>query len=97
MKRIKGIGKHIVMPAHMNTQTIPPDCYNTGEGFYNPKTKCLYSLSDPTVIIRIPTSTEEKWIVEHCPMAVEEYVDPTKELFEALDYNKNSLDKQKYV
>lgn len=89
---MKGIGQHIRMPAHMNTQPIPPDCYNTGEGFYNPKSKCLYSLLDPTEVIRIPTSAEEKWIVAHCPKAIEEFVGPCKTLLEPLDYQQFIID-----
>lgn len=89
MVTMKGIGRHNRMPAHMNTQPIPPDCYNTGEGFYNPKTKCLYSLHDPTEVIRIPTTSEEKWIVAHCPKAVDEFVGPRKDLLETIDYSEN--------
>lgn len=89
MVAMNGIGQHIRMPAHMNTQMIPPDCYNTGEGFYNPKTKCLYSLNNPSEVVRIPTSIEEKWIIEHCPKAIDEYVGPDKELLEPLDYNED--------
>lgn len=48
---------------------IPSGCYDTGEGFYNPKTKCLYSKTEPNTIIRIPTSKEEQWILEYCPKA----------------------------
>lgn len=90
MVTIKGIGQHLRMPAHMNTSPIPPDCYNTGDGFYNPKTKCLYSQKDTTEIIRIPTSAEEKWIVENCPKYVEEFIGPSKELLEPMNYNEEN-------
>lgn len=65
------IGEHRRMPCRMD-YPIPAGCYNTGDGFYNPKTKCLYSYSDPERIVRIPSSREEKWILKHCPTAWEE-------------------------
>lgn len=63
------IGDHRRQPRRMDRDTIPPGCYNTGEGFYNPHTKCLYSHADPAQILRIPTDAEERWIVANCPTA----------------------------
>lgn len=60
------VGQHVVT-TDSNIRNIPDGCYNTGEGFYNPNTKCLYSISEPEQILRIPTRAEEQWIMRNCP------------------------------
>lgn len=65
------VGASIRLPQRVNFK-IPAGCYNVFDGYYNPRTKCVYSLTEPERILRIPTSAEEKWIMENCPTAWEE-------------------------
>ncbi|KAK5650947.1 hypothetical protein RI129_001976 [Pyrocoelia pectoralis] len=51
---------------------IPDGCYDTGDGYYNPKTKCVMSVIKPGRILRIPTKSEETWIMENCRKAWDE-------------------------
>lgn len=83
-KTLKPIGDHFIAPPKYN-RPIPDGCYDTIEGFYNPKTKCLYDPKDLSKILRIPTSTEEKWIIENCRKSSTEYVGPQKELLDEDD------------
>lgn len=75
MDEIPGIGNHN-LAASIRTRSIPKGCYDTGEGFYSPQTKCLYDPLDLNRVLRIPTSVEEKWIIEHCRKAWRETVGP---------------------
>lgn len=86
------VGKHKLMPKHMD-YPIPPGYYNTGEGFYDPRTKCLYSFKDPTQIVRIPTSSEEKWILANCPTGWNELsTTDDKQLLENTNYKAKDED-----
>lgn len=61
------VGKHTIHAKRYGAvERAPAGCYHTGEGFYSPATKCLYSLHAPGEIIRIPTAAEEEWIVANC-------------------------------
>lgn len=75
MDEIPGIGNHN-LAASIRTRSIPKGCYDAGEGFYSPQTKCLYDPLDLNRVLRIPTSVEEKWIIEHCRKAWRETVGP---------------------
>ncbi|KAK4883702.1 hypothetical protein RN001_007021 [Aquatica leii] len=61
---------------------IPKGCYDTGDGYYNPKTKCVMSAITPGKIIRIPTSAEETWIQQHCRKAWDEPTGYRPDLYE---------------
>lgn len=50
---------------------VPDGCYNVYDGYYNPRTKCIYSYTEPDRIVRIPTSADEKWIMECCPLSTQ--------------------------
>lgn len=84
------IDQHLRMPMRMN-RPIPKGCFNAGDGFYNPTTKCLYSYEDPEEVVRIPTVAEEKWIVANCLAAAEDDMEGfsdvvDKALLEDIDY-----------
>lgn len=92
---LNGVGKHKTIPSRMDHGPIPPDCYHTGSEYYNPNTKCLYDVNDPSVIVRIPTLAEEAWIVNNCPRAVGDRVAFRSELLET--HEKEHLDDQGLV
>ncbi|KAJ9587808.1 hypothetical protein L9F63_018765 [Diploptera punctata] len=60
---------------------IPDGCYDTGDGFYNPVTKCLM---DPRTgeIKRIPTKSEEQWIMKHCRKSWDNNVGYRRDIYE---------------
>lgn len=88
--QLDGIGNHKLTRSH-RTRTIPNGCYDTGEGFYNPTTKCLYDPKDVNRILRIPTSVEEKWIMKYCRKAWRETIGPNFDMTVELSCDK--LDK----
>lgn len=53
---------------------IPPGCYDTEEGFYNPKTGLLYSVENPNLAVRVPSSEEDRWAIANCRKAERETV-----------------------
>ncbi|XP_045499347.1 MORN repeat-containing protein 5-like [Colias croceus] len=61
---------------------IPIGYYDTGDGFYDPKTKVVYSIHDPTAIIRSPSVREQKWIIENCRTNPLPPLGPRKDLYE---------------
>lgn len=81
LKSLPPIGKHNIS-INRSEHSIPNNCYNTGEGFYNPKTKCLYDAINPTEILRIPTATEEQWILARCQKSWSETIGNRNELIE---------------
>lgn len=87
VKHLAPIGEHQRLPRRMD-HPIPAGCYNTGDGFYNPKTKCLYSYTDPERIVRIPTAREEKWIIKNCPTAWDEMSTSTDNHLCKVDYKE---------
>nr|CAD7570452.1 unnamed protein product [Timema californicum] len=50
------------------TRPIPEGCYDVGEGFYDPSTKCVTDPEDGR-ITRVPTAAEEEWIMANCRKA----------------------------
>ncbi|CAK1555430.1 unnamed protein product [Leptosia nina] len=73
------------------SRDIPPGYYDTGDGFYDPKTKVVYSVHDLTAIIsfikssipyRSPSVREQKWIIENCRTNPMEPLGPRKDLYE---------------
>uniref|UniRef100_A0A1B6EN50 MORN repeat-containing protein 5 n=1 Tax=Cuerna arida TaxID=1464854 RepID=A0A1B6EN50_9HEMI len=60
---------------------IPPGHYDVGDGFYSPKTKCVIDANTGDVL-RIPTTVEEKWIMENCRTADTETVGYCPNLYE---------------
>lgn len=81
LKSLPPIGKHNIN-INRSENCIPNNCYITGEGFYNPKTKCIYNAKNPTEILRIPTATEEQWILARCQKSWSETIGYRKELIE---------------
>ncbi|KAI4460330.1 morn repeat-containing protein 5 [Holotrichia oblita] len=60
---------------------IPEGCYDTGDGFYDPKIKCVVSARDLKKVLRIPTAAEEKWIMHNCRKAWDEPVGYRPDLY----------------
>nr|CAD7201436.1 unnamed protein product [Timema douglasi] len=50
------------------TRPIPEGCYDVGDGFYDPRTKCVTDPEDGR-ITRVPTAAEEDWIMANCRKA----------------------------
>ncbi|CAG2068895.1 unnamed protein product [Timema podura] len=53
------------------TRPIPKGCYDVGDGFYDPRTKCVTDPKDGRVI-RVPTTAEEDWILANCRKACDQ-------------------------
>ncbi|CAG9787891.1 unnamed protein product [Diatraea saccharalis] len=70
------------LTAEQPTRDIPPGFYDTGDGFYDPKTKVVYKADDLTAILRSPSVREKKWIMENCRMCPEKEVGPRPDLYE---------------
>ncbi|KAL4707563.1 hypothetical protein ACJJTC_001608 [Scirpophaga incertulas] len=69
------------LTAYQPTREIPPGLYDTGDGFYDPKTKMVYKANDLTAIIRSPSEREQHWIVENCRKSVDETLGPRPDLY----------------
>ncbi|XP_018401114.1 PREDICTED: MORN repeat-containing protein 5 [Cyphomyrmex costatus] len=48
------------------TKIIPPYCYDTGAGMFDPDNNCITSYRNCKKIVKIPTATESVWIKENC-------------------------------
>ncbi|KAL0879989.1 hypothetical protein ABMA27_002498 [Loxostege sticticalis] len=70
------------LTADQPTREIPPGYYDTGDGFYDPKTKVVYKATDLSAIIRSPSVREQKWIVDNCRTAPEKELGPRPDLYE---------------
>ncbi|XP_063826451.1 uncharacterized protein LOC135075933 [Ostrinia nubilalis] len=70
------------LTADQPTREIPPGYYDTGDGFYDPKTKVVYKATDLSAIIRSPSIREQKWIIENCRTAPEKELGPRQDLYE---------------
>ncbi|KAM3964988.1 MORN repeat-containing protein 5 [Aphomia sociella] len=75
-------GGRSYLTADQPTRKIPPGYYDTGDGFYDPKTKVVYRADDITAIIRSPSVREQRWIMENCRTSSEEEVGPRADLYE---------------
>ncbi|KAK9500260.1 hypothetical protein O3M35_001553 [Rhynocoris fuscipes] len=64
---------------------LPEGCYDTGEGYYSVKTKCLHDPHTGTYI-RIPTALEARWIIENCRSSEDHNVPFMSHMFPA-QYN----------
>ncbi|XP_059049987.1 MORN repeat-containing protein 5-like [Achroia grisella] len=70
------------LTADQPTRKIPPGYYDTGDGFYDPKTKTIYKADEITAIVRSPSVLEQKWIIENCRTCLESEVGPRTDLYE---------------
>ncbi|XP_018341400.1 PREDICTED: MORN repeat-containing protein 5-like [Trachymyrmex septentrionalis] len=48
------------------TKIIPPYCYDTGAGMFDPHSNCVMSYRKCIKVIKIPTATESAWIENNC-------------------------------
>lgn len=64
------IGEHY-LTKDRPPRIIPNGCYDTGNGFYNPKKKCILCPDTFEKILEIPTSLKEKWIFRNCRRALD--------------------------
>ncbi|XP_029155971.1 MORN repeat-containing protein 5-like isoform X1 [Nylanderia fulva] len=48
------------------TQIIPPFCYDTGAGIFDPDKNCVISYHNCKKVLKIPTTAEIKWIKKNC-------------------------------
>lgn len=81
------IGQHSVYPQHCNADNMPTGYYYTGEGYFDPVTKCLFKMHVPTQVLRIPTDDEVDWILKNCARKTNnEFSTVQKELLEDVDY-----------
>ncbi|XP_024939370.1 nexilin isoform X3 [Cephus cinctus] len=51
------------------TRLLPPGCYDTGDGVFDPRTYCVTSYDNPKKVLRIPKKDERDWIVANCRKA----------------------------
>ncbi len=49
---------------------LPPGCFDTGDGVYDPAANTITAYGDPTRVVRTPNEEEQQWIVEHCRVGV---------------------------
>ncbi|XP_026743877.1 MORN repeat-containing protein 5-like isoform X2 [Trichoplusia ni] len=70
------------LTAEQPTKVIPPGYYDSGDGFYCPKTKCVYKYDDLSAVMRSPSIREQKWIVDNCRVSPEEPLGPRPDLYE---------------
>ncbi|XP_075975342.1 MORN repeat-containing protein 5-like isoform X2 [Anticarsia gemmatalis] len=68
--------------AEQPPREIPPGFYDTGDGFYNPRTKSVYRADDLNIIIRSPSVREQKWIIENCRTNPDVILGPRRDLYE---------------
>ncbi|CAB3254532.1 unnamed protein product [Arctia plantaginis] len=68
--------------AEMPPREIPPGFYDTGDGFYDPKTLSVYKADDLSCVLRSPSEHEQKWIVANCRTAPETVLGPRIDLYE---------------
>ncbi|XP_048485300.1 uncharacterized protein LOC105386116 isoform X2 [Plutella xylostella] len=54
------------LTADQPTRDIPPGCYDTGDGFYDPDIRAVSKPDDVTSIIRSASQLEHKWITDNC-------------------------------
>ncbi|KAG5331419.1 MORN5 protein, partial [Acromyrmex heyeri] len=48
------------------TKIIPPMCYDTGAGIFDPDSNCITSYRDHKKVLKIPTTIESAWIENNC-------------------------------
>ncbi|XP_022828284.1 MORN repeat-containing protein 5-like [Spodoptera litura] len=70
------------LTADQPTREIPPGHYDTGDGFYDTKTKMIYKYDELGAILRSPSLDEQIWIVSHCRMNPEQPLGPQPDLYE---------------
>ncbi|XP_031766691.2 MORN repeat-containing protein 5-like isoform X2 [Galleria mellonella] len=75
-------GGQSYLTADQPTREIPPGYYDTGDGFFDPKTKVVYKADNLTTIIRSPSVREQKWIIDNCRTFPESEVGPRLDLYE---------------
>ncbi|CAH4037979.1 MORN repeat-containing protein 5-like isoform X1 [Pieris brassicae] len=64
------------------SREVPQGYYDTGDGFYDPKTRVIYSVHDLTAIIRSPSVREQQWIIDNCRSNPIPKLGPRKDLYE---------------
>ncbi|XP_072932560.1 MORN repeat-containing protein 5-like [Epargyreus clarus] len=70
------------LTAEQPTRPVPHGYYDTGDGFYDPKTKVVYRADDITAIIRSPSVREQRWIIENCRTCPDAPLGPRVDLYE---------------
>ncbi|XP_068617473.1 MORN repeat-containing protein 5-like [Battus philenor] len=61
---------------------IPLNFYDTGDGFFDPKTNVVYKGDQHSAIVRFPCELEHKWIKENCRYNPELTMGPRPDLYE---------------
>ncbi|CAH0683234.1 unnamed protein product [Spodoptera exigua] len=70
------------LTAEQPTRKIPPGHYDTGDGFYDSKTKMIYKYDEEGAILRVPSLDEQNWIESNCRVNPEEPLGPRPDLYE---------------
>ncbi|XP_073955412.1 MORN repeat-containing protein 5-like isoform X2 [Choristoneura fumiferana] len=70
------------LTADQPTREIPLGYYDTGDGFFDPKTKLIYKPTDLTYIIRCPSIREQQWILDNCRTNPIKPLGPREDLYE---------------
>uniref|UniRef100_A0A2A4IRH0 MORN repeat-containing protein 5 n=1 Tax=Heliothis virescens TaxID=7102 RepID=A0A2A4IRH0_HELVI len=70
------------LTADQPTKKIPEGYYDTGDGFFNPKTKVTCKYDDLSAIERAPSLREQKWILDNCRVGTDAPLGPRTDLYE---------------
>ncbi|XP_063534603.1 MORN repeat-containing protein 5-like isoform X2 [Cydia strobilella] len=82
------------LTAEQPTRNIPPGFYDTGDSFYDPDGRIVYSAEDLTRIIRKPSAREQKWIMNNCRTNPMRPLGPRPDLYEEWSSPKTEPDKE---
>lgn len=64
--------------SHSFAGKLPIGCYDTIDGYFDPKRGGVISYEDDTMVLRIPDRAERAWIEKYCRVGIEnEVVDTT--------------------
>ncbi|XP_061714081.1 MORN repeat-containing protein 5-like isoform X1 [Cydia pomonella] len=80
------------LTAEQPTREIPPGFYDTGDGFYDPDSKIVFSAEDLTRMIRKPCAREQKWIMDNCRTNPMRPLGPRPDLYEEWSSPKTEPD-----
>ncbi|XP_017886363.1 MORN repeat-containing protein 5-like [Ceratina calcarata] len=61
---------------------VPPRCYDSGIGIFNPRTRCITSYQNPKKVLEIPSTEHARWIVKNCQKGTSPPTGHRRELYE---------------
>ncbi|XP_076631957.1 MORN repeat-containing protein 5 [Colletes latitarsis] len=67
---------------HEEDIIIPPTCYDSGIGIFNPRTHCIVSYRDSKKVLEIPTASMVRWIKNNCRKGWDQPTGHREDLYE---------------